>query len=381
MNKISRSIVITFSLFSLGAVAQDFIAETAPQEPPYVEESEFDFSGEEAAADDFSTLEDEFRDADVSEVQTPETVDLNEESASGEEFVIEDEIIQQEQPEEAIVVVPPTDVDMNAEFEAEAEADAELDAPSDVLVSEEERPIPNVEIVQKSKQGGVEYIRHPQAAKGLLVIEKDGTYIYRTKEDLSFDQTGIFRFGMMDAPKITSADGQTTFSDMYSPSVPMIGFDYEWQPLNGFGRWGIQAGFGIITASGPGRFVSDPSKEAKEQYTFIAIPLSLGGVYRMEVMNRQWLAPYISAGVNYFPVIETRDDDKSPGMVGTPGVYGSGGMMINLTALDRDTAFNLRSEYGIANLWVTLDYRYIKTFSEEVDFTSGLIGGGIAVDY
>jgi len=378
VNCFAHCMVVSLILVSFAAGAQEFIAETAPQEPPYVEESEFDVSGDEVVADEFSTLEDEFRDADVSEEQVPETVNLNEESANGEEFVIEEDLIQGEQPEESIVEIPSPEIDMNAEFEAEA--DAEIEAQSDVIVSEE-RPIPNVEIVQKSKQGGVEYIRHPQAAKGLLVIEKDGTYIYRTKEDLSFDQTGIFRFGMMDAPKITSADGQTSFSDMYSPSVPMIGFDYEWQPLNGFGRWGIQAGFGIITASGPGRFVSDPSKEAKEQYTFIAIPLSLGGVYRMEVMNRQWFAPYIAAGVNYFPVIETRDDDKSPGMVGTPGVYGSGGMMINLTALDRDTAFNLRSEYGIANLWVTLDYRYIKTFSEEVDFTSSLIGGGIAVDY
>jgi hypothetical protein len=357
----ARSLVVCLSFGSVGASAQSFIAETAPQEPPYVEESEFDFPGEETTTNDFSTLEGEFRDADLSEEPAPETVNLNEESANGEEFVIEDEVIP-DMPEESVVEVPTPEIEQ------------------EVVISEE-RPIPNIEVVQKSKKGGVEYIRHPQAANGLIAIEQDGTYIYRTKEDLSFDQTGIFRFGMMDAPKITSADGQTTFSDMYSPSVPMIGFDYEWQPLNGFGRWGIQAGFGIITASGPGRFVSDPTKEAKEQYTFIAIPLSLGGVYRMEVMNRQWFAPYISAGVNYFPVIETRDDNKNPGMVGTPGVYGSGGMMINLTSLDRDTAFNLRSEYGIANLWVTLDYRYIKTFSEEVDFTSGLIGGGIAVDY
>lgn len=380
MNRIALSLVVSLAVVSWKASAQNFIAETAPQEPPYVEESEFDVPAEESATGDFSELEDEFRDADVSEESAPETVDLNEEIVeenSGESFAEDEKKTDELFEEEAVVEVPSVETDINAEFEAESEAESEEQ--SEVIVSED--PIPNVEIVQKSKQGGVEYIRHPQAAKGLLVIEQDGTYIYRTKEDLSFDQTGIFRFGMMDAPHITSADGQTTFSDMYSPSVPMVGFDYEWQPLNGFGRWGIQAGIGIITASGPGRFASDPSKEAKEQYTFIAIPLSLGGVYRMELMSRQWLAPYISAGVNYFPVIETRDDDKTPGVVGTPGVYGAGGMMINLTALDRDTAFNLRSEYGIANLWVTLDYRYIKTFSEEVDFTSGLIGGGIAVDY
>ncbi|NUN07074.1 MAG: hypothetical protein HUU57_15100, partial [Bdellovibrio sp.] len=70
-----------------------------------------------------------------------------------------------------------------------------------------------------------------------------------------------------------------------------------------------------------------------------------------------------------------------PSLVGTPGGYGAAGLLLNITAMNRDTAFTLRSEYGIANLWVSLDYRYLKTFNEDLDFSSNILGAGIVADY
>lgn len=244
------------------------------------------------------------------------------------------------------------------------------------------KPAPSPRVMKKNAKGGVEYIQHPQAAQGLIRIEKDGSYIYRVKEkeaDKKPESISV-RFGSISPPKISSVDGTTTFEVMYSNSqVPILLMDYEWQPFSGFGKLGVQGGFGFLTAQGNGRFAN--GTEAEEKYTFYAIPLSLGAIYRLEFADKQWMAPYISGGGTYFGVIEMRDDSKSPNMVGAPGIYGAGGIMFNVGAIDREMSFTLRDEYGIRNLWVTAEYRQIQTFNEELDFSSGVLNVGVSVDY
>jgi hypothetical protein len=239
----------------------------------------------------------------------------------------------------------------------------------------------------------VEYIHHPQAAQGLMRIEKDGTYIYRTTEPKGYTTSGNVRFGMMDAPVITSADGATNFEMMYDgPTVPYLSFDYEWKPFENHRNFAVQAGIGLMTATGSGRFtktaggVGTPGTptagdEAPEQYTIAAIPLNIGLSYRFQYADRQIIAPYIAGGGTYIPLIEYRDDGASTNMVGTPGAFGGGGLLFNIGAMSRDTAFTFRNEYGIANLWVILDYRYLNSFSDDVKFESNIISAGVAVDY
>jgi hypothetical protein len=234
-------------------------------------------------------------------------------------------------------------------------------------------------------RAGRELISHPLSKKGLLAITKDGHYIYETNESRAYQHTGTLRFATMDSPSIKAADG-TSFSTMYGGgSQSVLMFDYEWQPFTKYGKLGVQAGFGVIYARGQGRFdTTDPAlkaQEAKEEYTFLALPLSLGVIYRLEWLKRQWFAPYASGGVTYFPVVEFRDDSKSPNAVGTGGAYGAGGMLLNISALDRETAFVFSSEYGISNLWVSLEYRLIQTLNKDLDFSSNLVSAGIAVDY
>lgn len=362
---ISLIAIISFQTYCQSALAQP--EESAPQEAPFIQEdTEFeDF--QEGSAVEAPTVESEILD---SEIHDEKTVDLNKDvpEAGGEEStlpvaeepqVIEDEVnaVAEEQD-----VVP-------------AETVVETDAP-------ETKP---EAVFPRTSKGGVEYIKHPQSANGLLAITKEGAYIYKTKESRDFHQTGSLRFASMDSPKIAAADG-TSYDLMYADGQqPVVMFDYEWQPLTGFGKLGVQAGFGLLYASGQGRFVSnDPDLnglEAKEKYTFVAIPLSLGGIYRLEFLNRQWIAPYVAGGGTYIAVAEFRDDGKTPSAVGTPGAYGAAGVMLNVSAADRETAFILSSEYGIANLWVSLEYRYLKTLNEELDFSSNIISAGISVDY
>lgn len=361
----SKYFVAVIALLSLqNAKAQE--VESAPQEAPYIqEENEFDSFVEEAKPDQTTpmTIED-----DVPTTPKPnKTVDLNktvpEAGGKQEEIIFEDQKLQ-EGPKVPVAEEPSATPGVPV-VEAATE--------------------PKVERAHQVGRGGVEYIHHPQAAKGLLAITKDGAYIYKTSENRDFHQTGTFRFAAMDAPKIVAADG-TTFEAMYQGSQQhMLMFDYEWQPFTTYGKLGVQAGFGLLYATGKGRFVSsDPSvngQEAKEKYTFLAVPLNLGAIYRLEWLSRQWLAPYVSGGGTYIGIAEFRDDGKTPSAVGTPGAYGAAGMLFNISAMDRETAFVLNTEYGIANLWVSVEYRYLQTFSEDLDFTSNILSAGIAVDY
>ncbi|MBV2168945.1 MAG: hypothetical protein KUL82_09575 [Bdellovibrio sp.] len=330
--------------------AQD--VESAPQEPPFVqEENEFEAPAEDS---DLLSIEDEIQNTEPE--QKKATVDLNQQPA-GDSKKLEEELSLEEEAAPVVEAPPPP-------------------AP---------KPMSSEGGVARSAKGGVEYIHHPQAAQGLLAITKDGSYIYKTKETGEFNKTGSFRMGMMDPPKIVAADG-TTFDMMYSSGQqPVFMFDYEWQPFTGYGKLGVQAGFGLLVANGNGRFASsDPTingQQAKEKYTFLAVPLSAGVVYRLEWLRRQWFAPYVAGGGTYVAVAEFRDDGKAPSGVGTPGAYGSAGMLFNVSAVDRETAFTLSSEYGIANLWVSVDYRYLQTFNEDLDFSSSIIGAGIVVDY
>ncbi|WP_413583367.1 hypothetical protein [Bdellovibrio sp. HCB288] len=383
-----------FVLVALLAVTMFHTAhaqESAPQEPPFVDESEFDSPADplKAETDDALSIEDEILQSGGQPVPPPapgnapsaapaangqnNTVDLNQnvpEAGSSEDLLLEDE---------PMIAAPSSEI---------PEGEILLEEPSTPVKAA--APVYAEEVVSKSRSGGIEYIRHPQSAVGLVRIEKDGTYVYKTSEKKGYSTTGAFRFGMMDAPKITAADGVTSFETMYTgPQAPLLMFDYDWQPFKASRNFKIQAGIGFMMQTGKGRFTeSDPTTgdpaagdEAMEEYTFLAVPLNLGFSYRFQYMDRQILAPYVVGGGSYIPVAELRDDGNSTNFVGTPAAYGGGGLMINIGAMSKDTAYTLRTEYEIANLWATLEYRYLYSFSEDVDFSSNIISAGITLDY
>ncbi len=367
------------------ANAQTKAKESAPKEPPFVEENEFDSPVPtskdplQSETDDAASIENEILQSGGEPIAPPppasNTVDLNKDVPEAGSSVPDDMLLEDEAP---VIAAPSNEI---------PSSEAPIEQPVRV------KPAPVVysnEIVRKSPSGGVEYIHHPQAAVGLIRIEKDGTYVYKTSDKGEVKSTGSFRFGAMDAPIIKAADGVTTFETMYTgPSVPVLAFEYEWQPLKLSQNLKVQAGFNLMIANGNGRFSESAPNGgkpqagdvAREEYTFAAVPLNLGLAYRFQYMDRQIFAPYIVGGGSYIPVVEYRDDGNSTNTVGTPAAYGGGGILINVGAMDRETAFTLRSEYGVTNLWVTLDYRYMKSFSEDVDFSSNVITAGVSVDY
>lgn len=243
-----------------------------------------------------------------------------------------------------------------------------------------------------SPQKAREFIHHPNISKGLIRIEKDGSYIYRPQRYTERVQTGTLRVGVVDPiPKISgstvstnSGDYTPTYQDIYGNSKPtMFTYDYEWMPLTSFGKLGVVAGAGFFTSSGKGRFVQgkNAGQEAREAYTFYGIPLNLGVSYRFEYVDRQWIAPYIMGGGSLYMLAESRDDGTPMKYVGVWAGYGAAGGLINISAINSDTAFALDNEYGIANLWLSIEYRYVKAARVDLDVSASIISFGIAADY
>lgn len=232
--------------------------------------------------------------------------------------------------------------------------------------------------------GKARFIKHPGAKKGLTLIDRDGSYYYTPTRTSKHEQTSTVRLGAIKPPPAISAElatGTVNYESIYGSGSPFtILYDYEWMPLQGFGELGVQAGFGLFTSQGNGRFV-DNGAVAREKYTFYGLPLNLGVVYRLNFFARQWVVPYVSGGGSYFVLGEIRDDGKAPHFVGTPAAYAAGGLMFNISALDRETSFRLDSEYGINTLWMTLEGRQVQAVNKDLDVSGTVFSLGIGADY
>ncbi len=232
-------------------------------------------------------------------------------------------------------------------------------------------------------------IAHPDAAKGLYLIDQNtGKYYYKTDKNTKKNQTTSLRLGYIEPPQIESTTNASTFTfaDMYGDNpVPYLILDYEWQPFASFRKMGFVLGMGLFTSSADGFYKNDQVQEiygnAKENFTFIGLPISAGGLFRFEFTHRQWVVPFVNAGLSYFVLAEIRDDGKKTHAVGTPGGYGGGGIMLNITAWDKDISFTMDREYGINNMWLTAEYKYVKSFNDDLDISSSVVNIGISVDY
>lgn len=227
------------------------------------------------------------------------------------------------------------------------------------------------------KQGGVLKVPHPNATKGLLKIKKDGSYQYKVNLRPK-NQSSSLRVGFMTPPKIDA--GSRSYKDFYGENnLNALNFEYEWQPFQDFGRLGLNLGTGLANAKGSGYFKRD-SARSEEGYSLYIIPLSAFLTYRFEYMRRQWVVPYINGGGSLYGLVELRDDNKKSTALGS-AAGGGGGLLFSISALDQQAAFILDREYGIADLYFTLEARAMQGASKEIDFTHQSINGGITVDF
>jgi hypothetical protein len=351
--------VLVLGLLCIGNFALS--QETPPQEAPFVNGADKDFDSDVSDFD--ADLDQEINSANGPAVKASELPAVPKEQLTERptEQPTESEIRQ------PIIPVAPV-IRSNAPETAQV---------SEPLFVKPEGPV----------KGGKIRVTHPNAAKGLLRINKDGSYQYRTGIRPKSKSSSL-RLGQMTPPKITggnSAAGTLTYESMYGTgSLFSLVFEYEWQPFTNFGRLGINVGTGFATTRGNGYFknsrgASDP--KADEVYTLYVVPVSLFLTYRFEYARRQKIVPYVNGGGTFYGLVEARDDGKTPNLAGASAVGGGGGVLFSITAWDAAGAFSLDREYGIADMYFSLEARVMQGLDKTIDFSTQTINGGITVDF
>ena len=237
-------------------------------------------------------------------------------------------------------------------------------------------------------ESGLKKQTHVGAADGLTRIDENGVYIYDIKNPLKNESSHI-RMGSAENPEITiditALDGSTTtvtFDDIYEGASKLtLGYDYDYFFTTVGGKLGVQLGVAFQYATGSGRLVIDPSKKSSEKFSFLTMPLYLGGTYRFEYKDKQLIAPYVSGGGVYMLLAEKREDRSKINAIGGLGFYGAGGVLFNITAMDREMAADFRNEYDISNLWLNLEFKTVQINAEVFDYTSSFIQGGLSFDF
>lgn len=246
---------------------------------------------------------------------------------------------------------------------------------------------------QAEIQQETQYIQHPEAADGLVKIKPDGTYVYDIKRQMK-NRSSRLSIGQATHPEIsidieqTDAQGQTTgsktfiFDDFYTgASQAIFGYSYEWFPWVGKGKLGLQGGVSLMYASGHGRLVAAPNNESVEEFTFLTVPMDLGAIYRLEWKDRQLFAPYVAGGGTYVGLLEKREDKNKPNVAGGFGAYALGGLLVNLSFIEDETGMALENEYGISNLWFSIEFKVVEVSSDAFGFSNQYLNAGLSFDF
>lgn len=231
------------------------------------------------------------------------------------------------------------------------------------------------------KAGGVRVVPHPNAPKGLLRINRDNTYQYKTPR-ITKSQAVSVKIGPGTPPKIQGPEGtDLTYESMYgSGTYTAMNIDYEWQAFKNFGSLGFQAGSGFAIMQGKGK-LKLTGGDAMEKFTMFALPASAFVIYRLEFSRKQWFVPYVLGGGTIFGLIERRDDGKRTSFAMAPTAGGAIGAHFALSGIDDRSGFILAEDYGIADLWFTLEGRFLQGLRSDVDFTTAQITGGVTMDF
>jgi len=212
------------------------------------------------------------------------------------------------------------------------------------------------------------------------VTKKTGEIFYPRNESPQ-NHAASFRVGRYSPADLYNSETTLYFDDVYTDSSGLIiYFDYEYQFFKTFGRLGAKVGTGLFMTSGKGRFKSNISEEAREQFTFVMLPNTLGGIYRMQLWDKQPFVPFAEAGVGYFTFVEVRNDFKRTKYGGSAVGYWAAGGSLLLDKLSPSTIGELDADYGINHMWLTAEYRSI-IGGGALDFSADSISGGILFEF
>lgn len=223
-------------------------------------------------------------------------------------------------------------------------------------------------------------IPHPNARKGLTRITSDKEYIYETIKSPIQHRMAV-KFGTYDPVALENEDG-IKFTQIYQQSdSPMLLVDYEWPWFAFMGKVSLQVSSGLFFTQGNGVFENNIDREAREQFTFVAIPLSGNIIWKLQFWETQWFVPFGGGGVGVMGFSEIRDDGESPKFGGALAFPVFAGLGISLNGVAPDAARKMDREYGINNSLLAFEYRYFIGNPSKFDFSGDVVNAGLMVEY
>ena len=223
---------------------------------------------------------------------------------------------------------------------------------------------------------------HPRAEQGLTRIQTDKKHIYEVLPKESKRSTSV-KFGIYSPNDLENPDNTAvSFTDIYEDrEAPIVLVDMEWILSNKLGRSLFQVGTGVYTASGKGRFKETPTRQARERFTFVTIPITANYVYQARYWPGQWILPYGGGGLGVMSFAELRDDDKGPKFGGAGIAQGFAGAAVSISSISREVRLQMAQDYGINNVWFAVEYRLFAALSDKFDFSGDVISAGFNVEY
>jgi hypothetical protein len=267
-----------------------------------------------------------------------------------------------------------------------AQEEPKLEAAKKEVLKNKDDYVSSSEEKLKTKEGS-EFIKHPNAKKGLYLIDGKGTYHYKTTKKTQPDRSISLKYSSMPIPLIESEldNGDIfAFEDMYGEDdLSLITLEFSYNPFPKIKRLYGVLGVGFSTATGSGFFKGKGINDLqpRESFNLYIIPVSLGATFRFEFKEHQWAVPYLSAAGIYYGMAEIRDDNKRSSFSGSPAAMGAAGVLFNIASWDKSLQFTLDREYGISDIWLDFQFRGIYSGNPDIDFTGGLAHFGIAADY
>jgi len=190
-----------------------------------------------------------------------------------------------------------------------------------------------------------------------------------------------FRVAKYSPIALRNSETGLSFQDVYTESNDlMIMLEGEWQFFQSFGTSALKIGSGFFTAQGDGRFKKD-NTVAREKYTFMMFPNSLGAVYRAQYWEKQPIVPYVEGGAGYFTFVELRDDGKRTKYGGSGVLYFAGGVNLPLDWLNPSTMAELDADLGVNHMWLTAEWRSYQGLRSDLDFSSDAYNLGFFLEF
>ncbi len=159
---------------------------------------------------------------------------------------------------------------------------------------------------------------------------------YRRESPMSFGLD--IGYGAIHFPDFEFAPGVTNSSANHA-----IHLDFEWLPIQSLGKFGI----GIGTAA----ILGTSAQISTGTYRVTLVPIKSFVSYRLDFVDRQIVVPFAKVGAG---VTWAYQDQRATQMFRS--VEFSGGLEINLSAIDTEAAKVLDREIGINSTYLTLQY-------------------------